>query len=154
MPHPSWHNLVPISLPHLQIAPCTLPPTTIPTLDTSPATTSIQGNDLAKFLAKGCGCKKACGRPCYTLFPKEHYQEIRWQCAELTRNELDMVLMGQIMATMSNDTVIQAAKFRHTPTQRKLSSMAFFHGGHQVCGKTFRKLHGIVMNADITLRLT
>ena len=77
MPHPSWHNLVPISLPHLQIAPCTLPPTTIPTMDTSPATTSIQGNDLAKFLAKGCGCKKACGRPCYTLFSKEHCQEIR-----------------------------------------------------------------------------
>ena len=89
---------------------------------------------LEPFLEKGCGCKRGSGRACYTPFSKERYQEIRWQCAELTRVELDMVLMGQIM--------IQ----RHMLTQRKLSSMASFHGGHQVCGKTFRKLHGIGMH--------
>lgn len=100
-------------------------------------------SELEQFLEKGCGCKRASGRPCYTLFSKEHYQEITWQCAELTRVELDMVLMGQIMATLSNDPETSSSKFRHTPTQRKLSSMAFFHGGHQVCGRTFRKLHGI-----------
>ena len=80
------------------------------------------------------------------MFSKGHYQELRWQCAELTHDELDMVLMGQIMATLSNDGVTESAKFRHTPTQRKLSSMAFYYGGHQVCGKTFRKLHGIVIH--------
>jgi len=84
---------------HFPVAPLSVQTvslqTTTPALDTSPATTSISDNALAMFLAKGCGCKKACGRPCYTLFTKEHYQETRWQCAELTRNELDMVLMRQ-----------------------------------------------------------
>ena len=72
-------------------------------------------------------------------------QEIRWHCAELMRGEVDMVLMGHIMATLSNNLETKDEKFQHTPTQRKLSSMAFFHGGHQVYGKTFRKLHGIGM---------
>ena len=128
------------------------PQTTTPPSCSTPVTTknssSLADSDseLEQFLEKGCGCKRASGRPCYTLFSREHYQEIRWQCAELTRVELDMVLMGQIMATLSNDPETSSAKFRHTPTQRKLSSMAFFHGGHQVCGRTFRKLHGIGMH--------
>ena len=50
---------------------------------------------------------------------------------------------------LSNYPLTEGTKFRHTPTQRKLSSMAFFHGGHQVCGKTFRKLHGIGMHTHI-----
>ena len=107
--------------------------------------TQIRDQDLDQFLAKSCGCKRANGKPCSTLFSKEHYQDIRWHCVELTRDELDLVLMGQIMATLSNDTLTQGAKFRHSAPQRKISSMAFFHGGHQICGKTFRKLHGIGM---------
>ena len=84
-------------------------------LDMSTATTSISDSELVQFLAKACGCKRAGGRPCYTLLPKQHYQEIRWQCAELTRNELGTVLLGQNMATMMNDTMTQDTKFRHTP---------------------------------------
>ena len=67
---------------HFPVAPLSVQTvslqTTTPALNTSPATTSISDNALAMFLAKGCGCKKACGRPCYTLFTKQHYQEIRW----------------------------------------------------------------------------
>ena len=87
----------------------------------STATTSISDSELVQFLAKGCGCKRAGGRPCCTLLPKEHYQEIRWQCAELTRNELDM---GQMMATTVNDTMTQDTKFRHTPNAEE----AIFNG--------------------------
>ena len=124
----------------------TTPGCSTPVTTKSSSSLADSDSELEQFLEKRCGCKRASERPCYTLFSKKHYQEIRWQCAELTRVELDMVLMGQIMANLSNDPETSSSKFRHTPTQRKLSSMAFFHGGHQVCGRTFRKLHGIGMH--------
>ena len=149
MPHPSLYKIVPLGLPHLevchsrsprshlclcrlahstrhQVAPCTPPHLCLHVQTGSTATTSTSDSELVQFLENGCGCKRAGGRPCYTLFPKQHYQEIRWQYAERTRNEFDVVFMGQIMATTVNDTTTQCTKFRHTPTQRKLSSMAFF----------------------------
>ena len=87
-------------------------------------TTPISDSDVEKFLEKWCRCRRATGRPCCTLFSKEHYRDLRWQCAELTRDELDIVLIGLIMATLLNDPET-STKYRHTPTQRKLSSMAF-----------------------------
>ena len=59
------------------------------------------------------------------------------QCSELTRNELDLVLLGQISALLSSDPDTAANN------QRKRSNMAFYHGGARICRITFQKLHGI-----------
>ena len=65
---------------------------------------------------------------------------VRMQCAELSRNELDLVLLGQISALLSNNTDTNA----HRPsTPRQRSTMAFYHGGVRICRVTFQKLHGI-----------
>ena len=65
---------------------------------------------------------------------------VRMQCAELSRSELDLVLLGQISALLSNSKETNA----HRPATSCLrSSMAFYHAGVRICRVTFQKLHGI-----------
>ena len=78
------------------------------------------------------------GKPCYTLFSRDCYETVRMQCKELSRNELDMVILGQISALLSNNESTSALK----PLPRQRSNMAFHHGGVQICRTTFQKLHG------------
>ena len=59
--------------------------------------------DLTRFLENGCGCKRAKGKPCSTLFSRAHNEDYRQQCMALTRDELDLVLLGQIITLLSND---------------------------------------------------
>ena len=100
---------------------------------------------LKALLAQGCGCKRAGGKPCSTLFTEVHFVDILLQCADLTRQELNLVLLGQIMATLSDGPYTADAKHRHPATDRKLTSMAFYHAGQCICGRTFQWLHGIGM---------
>ena len=58
------------------------------------------------------------------------------------RARLDLVLLGQIMALLSNDTET-GARSKKAPTTRQRSAMLFHHGGWRICSKTFQKLHGI-----------
>ena len=116
-------------------------PVTVGTHSEEPADQETE--KLKALLAEGCGCKRAGGKPCSTLFSVEHFLSIRLQCAELTREELDFVLLGQIMATLSDGPHTTAEKHRHTATERKLTSMTFYHAGQRICGRTFQWLHGI-----------
>ena len=54
--------------------------------------------EVDAFLAARCGCSRAGGQPCSALFSKDHYEDLRLSCRELSRNELDMIVMGQYMA--------------------------------------------------------
>lgn len=68
-------------------------------------------------------------------------QGYRWQCTKLPRDELNMVLMEQIMATV---TMTECTKFQHTLPHTEntcFNGILFFHGRDRICGKTFRKLH-------------
>ena len=60
------------------------------------------------------------------------------QCAELSRNELDLVILGQISALLPSSSQMNAHR---SSTQRH--RMAFYHHGVPVCRETFLKLHGI-----------
>ena len=52
-----------------------------------------------------CGCKKGIGcRPCSSQFSTDQIMSVRASCSELTRSELDMVVMGQLMAGMNDDS--------------------------------------------------
>ena len=46
------------------------------------------------FVQQTCGCTKANGKPCSTLFPVEHYIEDCSQASLLTTRELDLVLLS------------------------------------------------------------
>ena len=93
---------------------------------------------LSEFLSSGCGCSKQC----YKMFVVGHYQDVRDQCAELSRDELDHVLLGQIMANM-NITTIVGPKSKHSPTVRKRPGVTYSHQGQSICKLTFLVLHGI-----------
>ena len=53
---------------------------------------------ISQFMESGCGCKMWKKGPCYTLFSREHYQTVRGDAAALSWNELNMTVMGEIMA--------------------------------------------------------
>ena len=62
------------------------------------------------------------------------------QCAELSRSELDLVILGQLAALLKDTSEVNA----HRPSsQRQRTSMAFHHHGVPICRDTFLKLHGI-----------
>ena len=50
-----------------------------------------------EFLTKGCEC----GRSCLSQFSPEEISISREHCAELTRDELDMAILGELHATMN-----------------------------------------------------
>ena len=59
---------------------------------------------VAQFVATGCSCAKRCS----SQFSKEYIQSMRAQCFDLSRNELDMVLLGQLIAsTNTSNKVVQ-----------------------------------------------
>ena len=99
---------------------------------------------IQEFCSTGCGCKLVKGRDCSSQFAAEHYQTIRASAAELTWNELNMVLLGQVMALTSCDSqTLNSSVHRHAPKERERSTTAFHHHGHRVCKTTFRFLHGV-----------
>lgn len=95
-----------------------------------------------QFYQRTCGCDKIKGNPCSKQIPLEHFIEHRAQCSFLTKDELDLVLMGFISsAVLGTDTVKDG---RHTnPAKRRRLTMAYKHHGMEVCRKTFLFLHGI-----------
>ena len=90
-----------------------------------------------------CGCKKGLeSQPCSSMFSADHLVSVRGSCFELTRSELDMVVMGQMMAGMNNDTSTNSAS-RHLSRKRQKTASIFHHHGKQICEKMFRFLHTI-----------
>lgn len=53
---------------------------------------------VAQFAREGCGCS----RKCSAQFSINHIRDFRAQCYELSHDELDMVLLGQLMASRND----------------------------------------------------
>ena len=97
---------------------------------------------LDEFLLRGCRC----ARECYLQFDREHYCNKRDEANSLSREELDMVVLGQIMAFISMDNVV-GPSHKHAPHQRQITRVkTFFHHGRKICRDTFLALHGIGNN--------
>ena len=105
--------------------------------------TDIEEEQLvAMFLEGGCGCSKWKGQACVRQFTGSIIQESRSQCQQLSRGELDMLLMGQLVA-IGNISDITSTAWRHTPTPRTRVHYSYHHQGKIICLKTFLFLHGI-----------
>ena len=92
------------------------------------------------LLKKNCGCKKASGRPCSSQFSLAYYIEWRAQASLLNRNELDLVMLGSIMATTRTDDVTHG---RHKPIKRQRPRANYLHNGCEVCKVTFGFIFGV-----------
>ncbi len=94
---------------------------------------------LDQFLARGCGCATKCS----AQFDRDFYLSKRDEASALTREQLDLVVLGQIQAFLSVDEVI-GPSHKHTPTQRRTTRVnTFYHLGKKICRGSFLTLHGI-----------
>ena len=93
---------------------------------------------LADFLMNGCGCSQQC----FKFFDVEHYEDVMGQCAELSKDELDLVLLAQIMAHIQTTNVVGPPS-KHSPKVRQRPRLTFSHHGRNVCKATFLMLHGV-----------
>ena len=58
---------------------------------------------ISCFVAAECKFKLANGNPCSQLFSATMYRSLRDECYALTRDELDLVVMGQLRTLVHND---------------------------------------------------
>ena len=95
------------------------------------------------MIESACGCRKGLNsQPCSTQFPADHLMSVRSSCSELSCSELDMVVMGQLMAGM-DDTSMTNPHSRNREKTRQRVVYSFYHQGKQVCENMFRFLHTI-----------
>ncbi len=91
------------------------------------------------FLEKGCGCLGKCSE----RFSPNDVLQLRSDCRELTRTELDLVILGQLSASMSVIGGLVGRKHKHLDTPRVRSHIAYAHQGLPICSSMFRFLHTV-----------
>ena len=92
---------------------------------------------IQQFAVDGCKCDLEPNRtPCCTSITVEHYRSMCCQMAELTHDELDLVVMGQVMAGCFSGEMSS-----HRGQERAKSYTMFHHNGMRICQKTFLFLH-------------
>lgn len=93
-----------------------------------------------EFCKTGCGCSMNCA----TNFSMKHFLLTRGNAQQMHRKELDMAIMGQVMAfTFCSEVPQNSTKHRHQLKKRERNTSFFFHNGIQVCKQTFLFLHDI-----------
>ena len=97
---------------------------------------------VAMFLDGGCGCAKWKGQNCIRQCARSDIQESRSQCQQLSRGELDMLIMGKLVA-FGNTGDNTSIEWRHAPTPRTRIHYSYHHQGKSICLKTFLFLHSI-----------
>ena len=112
----------------------------------------IDHQDVEKvedFCRNGCGgC--GCSLNCSSNFSLKHYLSTRSDAQQMQRSELDMVLMGQVMAfTYCNEVPQNSTQYRHQLKKRERNKSTFYHNGLRICKKTFLFLHDV---GDFRLR--
>ena len=92
---------------------------------------------IQQFVRDGCKCDYGPNHsPCCTSISADHFRSVRCQMTELTHDELDLVVMGQVMAGC-----FSAETFRGQ--ERGKSYTLFHHNGRRIYQKTFLFLHTI-----------
>ena len=81
-----------------------------------------------QFNSNTCGCNKANGNPCSTLFTLDYYIELRAQCSLLTHDELDLVLMGFLSSTMLDSDNVKDGRHQKPAKRRRLTISYMHHG--------------------------
>ena len=103
---------------------------------------SQEQEDVQQFLSNTCKCTLGPGgKPCCLSLSMETIQRSRDKCAELSHNELDLVVMTQIHSLR---TVEHEACQGKTSTFRP--SCSYFIHGVKICQATFLFLHRISRN--------
>ena len=95
-----------------------------------------------KVLLATCECTLANGRPCSTLFSRQYLMDTRAQTFLLSREQLDMLLLGSVASTVCDDDDV-GQRSGHWPAKRQRTTIDYMHKGYHVCRNTFTFLHGV-----------
>ena len=87
---------------------------------------------VEKFARRGCGRQLLSGEQCCKWFSIEYIQEVRSHCLYLNHDELDIVILGQIMATF-NSTSYVVTTSRHVNKKREKKHNHYIHSGQCIC---------------------
>ena len=82
---------------------------------------------IESFMNDGCGCKEKCS----SMFDAATSLRIRAECAELTRSELDLFVMGQLMSVTHDGEEIRLNS-GHQPQSRQRTRGTYMHKGRKV----------------------
>ena len=83
-------------------------------VEIEPTLSDISETKLAEeFVAKGCGCTFLKGEQCCQQFSTEYITEVRSRCLSLSRDELEMAILGQIMANSNSSSLIMEFQTRN-----------------------------------------
>ena len=94
------------------------------------------------YQREGCSCTHGPdSQPCCQSFPVTYYREHRNICIEMTRDQLDLVIMGQLSAL----TYTSTHSLRHSSPrdERRRTTTKFLHHQNSICQKTFTFLHAV-----------
>ena len=74
---------------------------------------------VEQFMSRGCGCQYFKGRPCSLHYSLDYVLTVRANCTQVPRNELDLVILGQVMAfTNSSETLVTDSHHKEATRQR------------------------------------
>ena len=76
---------------------------------------------IDRFRSDGCKCQLSGGEPCHTLFTATQIRAACDKCHQLTHDQLDMVVMGQLRSSCRNDRVTLKSKANNTVRQRSMT---------------------------------
>lgn len=148
--HPGHHQDCPATDLNLSRAPSTATgpgeSTRSDTVSVEAWTTDLQEvRTVDEFCASGCGCMLVKGGSCSFQFNKEYYVSARANVAELNWNELNMAVVGEVMALTYSGAMKVISKHRHAPAEQQKTTTLFHHQGPCVCTfwTTFLFLHNM-----------
>ena len=101
-----------------------------------------EAQKVEEFMSKGCGCQYFKRRPCSLQYSLDYVLTMRVNCTELSRKELNLVIIGQVMA-FTNSSESLATGSNHREVTRQRSKLKYCHHGQLVCERIFRFLHAI-----------
>ena len=83
---------------------------------------------VLSFFDDGCGCSKWEGMNCIQQFSPA---DVRLQCLQLTRGELDMLIFGHLL-THADNSKTTTAEQRHPPSKRSRMYLSYYHHGKPI----------------------
>ena len=102
---------------------------------------SSEERKCQEFVQHTCGCRLNNGSPCSSLVPLQKYVCHCSEAAALTRDQLDLVLIGAVMSLVNTDD--QAFDHSHKSKARQRIYSHYLFGGQHVCRNTFQFLIGV-----------
>ena len=102
----------------------------------------IDDNTLVhNFMTKTCSCTKWGGKACSLRFTEKYVMDTRLACKGLFKPQLDMFVMGQLVAfSFSSEATSTNKKMAH---ERKRCYTNYHHQGKPVCQDMFRVVNAI-----------